>query len=660
MRIIAAIILLVSVSICKAAAFGFAADSLSEASGAISKPSATVEEADSTEVYNPLHRHGSICLLCERDYQSINKNDLLEINYTGAPEILMEETDAFPLHQGVFGGFNQLAFKGAAPINVVSHFNNRNIGDAGFGLFNLEQVPPEFIENIEITTGSDAAIFGGAAGALINFQQIRYDCAKPYTRMWFAEAAYNFLASDGIFSQNFAPNWNIALGFRGMSAAGKFENTKLESWNVRASIRRNLGDLTSVSLTENFVNHRVGLNGGIDEAATLEINPDPNSVYDEIDAVPNYSVFSDKVFRHDLTLSLSSIFDEDSTTALSATAYFSHSEWTLRRSEAILTEHSNTNTTIISTNRSAGLTAKLEQNVGPIKIIAGGELEHNFVQSTPYCSGYEGPSIAFFGRGRLDVADILALSGGARLQTAFGREALFVGAKLIFSPSSDFEAKIDLSRSSRIPSLVEGVELNLENHNLALFEAKAKVLGASVSMNLFARFVDNPILAEAVINEEGKAIDAVFHNGGSREVFGASLRAGGELISSLYAEIAAQSAISRTDGAEDGRFPAIFGALKVFYRIEISDSRLDIGVASKAASSYNGERFLPQTRAYIPYDEESGFFYSGIDAFALAKLGNARVRITYQNILSQNYYYVPLNPMFEGNIRMTVSWAFFD
>ncbi len=49
----------------------------------------------------------------------------------------------------------------------------------------------------------------------------------------------------------------------------------------------------------------------------------------------------------------------------------------------------------------------------------------------------------------------------------------------------------------------------------------------------------------------------------------------------------------------------------------------------------------------------------GITIFATLKLGEAYLRISYNNILS-HIYYVPYYPVYNGNFRLQVAWAFFD
>jgi outer membrane cobalamin receptor len=213
----------------------------------------------------PLRNHGNLIHIKDTPNITIKKQDIQDINYTGLSDILQKKTPFYTQNQGSFGLFNSFSIFGAKPRSINFQFNGRNINDLDLGSLNPEQISTEFFESVEVYYGSDAIILGdNSAGALINFQEIRYNTEKPFTRLWFSEAGFEYLAADGVYSQNFARDWNFTLGFNTKAADGLYQDSWMNSWNFRGILRWNPSDRTSISLSENFTNHGIGTGGGVD------------------------------------------------------------------------------------------------------------------------------------------------------------------------------------------------------------------------------------------------------------------------------------------------------------------------------------------------------------------------------------------------------------
>ncbi len=268
-----------------------------------------------TPPHVPLAAHGRISQL-PMPAVVINKRDLELLPYFGLPDILRMKLPAlYPLSLGGYGQFTSFGAFGGGARDVSLRFNGRSLNSSTFGAYNLEQFPPEMAENFEIFTGADAVIFGdNASGLLVNVQEARHNSKTPYTRLWFAQGEYDYIASDGMLSQNIAEDLNATVGFRREYSVGRFANSGFDIWNVRGALRYSLSDEASFTFTEIFTNHGLGTNGGL--------SPESPSFTDALTAVPRIADLDERVYRHDVTLAGS--WRPDSVFAASASVFFRH------------------------------------------------------------------------------------------------------------------------------------------------------------------------------------------------------------------------------------------------------------------------------------------------------------------------------------------------
>lgn len=217
----------------------------------------------------PLPFHGAITGLgIVQPYQTLKRSDILTIPYRTLEDVLEWRTPSYVLSTGLIGDWNVPLLFGEQPRDQRVVFDGIGAYSA-VGLFPPAMVMPEFMEQLDIVTGADAAIIMGAnSGTGYWVQQPWYDTRAPYTRVWYCQSAYDFIATDGVFSLNVAPNLNTTLGFRRMVTPGRYSNQWLDVWNTRMLVRWNLAPDWNVSLVHRFANWGLGTNGGVDPERT--------------------------------------------------------------------------------------------------------------------------------------------------------------------------------------------------------------------------------------------------------------------------------------------------------------------------------------------------------------------------------------------------------
>ncbi len=612
-------------------------------------------------LHTPLGQHGRLLLTATRADYSISKHDLKWSDYNGLGEILAERLPVFPLFLGAQGMMNHLSIFGATPRDIALTYNGRSLNDPALGSAPLEQFPPEFMERVDIVLGSDAVILGdNSSGALINVQEIRYNTAKPFSRIWYHQGGSEYLASDGIFSQNIARNLNFTMGWRRQFSSGRYPNQALDAWNLRLLLRWNLSERTNISYTHLFTSHIIGTNGGIDTSTTNGF-----AGFSPTAAAVLRIAGGERVNRHDITMTLTSYLDRENLHAVSLTAYTSIGLWQRTRLQKRLS--TNQEDTVIAVNNAThqyGIRGQIETRYDWLSASAGGRAEIIGSDSSMYFGAFSQGLLSGFARVEFMPHSSVRLSGGMRLAIINSSLDLSAGGRLTWGQDSTLQFFVDLSRSYRSSSPQEGTALNNESNLLLLGGirysdriSRAEILG-------FVRNVQQPIIAQAVYERSttgtvlANIINTTFVNTGSRSSAGV-LASGSTRWGNILFDGFAQAVITQTNGSNDRQYPSFYAGLSVQYEYAVGRSTLHGGVRLRAMTGFRGERFVPQTWSYTEQNYyEQNTQWNGLDLIGGAVIGNVFLRATMQNVLGNTWWYIPVNPMYGQNIRLSVSWAF--
>ena len=623
------------------------------------KIDSTVVKKDSVKINIPLKTHGSFFQLKHNIFEKVTKNDLQWMDYTSLFDILKQKLPAYPLSLGNYGQFNNLSIFGGNPHDNNLRFNNRQMNDIAYGSYNLEQFSPEFIQSAEIMIGSDAVIFANnASGAAINLQEIKYNTSTPYSKLWFSQSGYGYISSDGIYSQNFAPNLNFTFGFKKQSSAPEFTNQWFDGWHIRGLLRWNPSNYTSISLTENFVNHSLGTNGGVNNNSYM---------YDPLSATVKFSQLDEHVFRHDITLSFSSIFDSLALSAISGNIYVTNAEWNRTRSLQMITDISDSSLRAKYFSRVFGANAQYEQKITELFTLRfGGELSYIVLDKSYFNDKTHGINLGMFGHLNIKLMDKLNLSGGIRLNNQIDRVYNSIGAKINYQQTDTTSYFADLSISQRPPSPAEGLKLNNETNTLFLAGLITKFSTNSFSGNLYLRHVDSPILSEYLVDTLSSNIYPISFNGSTKFATGMSF----SLLSELSRKITFSGKLLVDYTANSSKFdflkPNILFNISSYYDIKVSISEVRIGFEFETFYRHNWDIFIPQTRTYQQIDNDPKFFINGLNFFAYGKFGNTYVKIMIKNVIESSipaqpgYYYTAYYPELGRLLRISLSWPFLD
>lgn len=602
----------------------------------------------------PLVSHGMMFQGTYKPFRKINKKDIQLINYTGMSDIISALTPFYSQHLGSYSTYNSFYALGANSKSISYGYNGRNISDLDLGSLNPEQFSPEFFENVEIWTGADASILGdNSPSVFINFQEIKYNTEKPFTRLWFGNSGYEFLGADGIFSQNLMPNWNFTFGFRSYSSLGAYENTWSKYWNSRVILRWNPDNKSSISITENFTNQGSGTNGGIDTDSSTNI-------FDPLTGIPVFRGLDERALRHDLTISATRIFDYSIQNSIALNLYLSSIAW--ERSSGVDLQFDNADTSnSIYYNSYSYMGAEGRYEINPIEAISlrfGGYAELNLLEKTYYYSDFNGASTAAFAHSTIRFSDNFDLSGGLRLFSKFGNVGLAYGVKQTTKLSEDLRFIADFAYSDRLPYPVEGLNLNGEQHISVSGEIQYEISkDTKLTVGAFMRSIFSPINAK-FNNDTTRYNFLDYFNGSNISRLGAYAEFQTNLWDNFTVKIKGLSQLSLDEsGSRESDIPVFSAIGRIFYTYSPGKSLMRAGIETGFITDFKGDKFFPLQRTFYPGDYDSGMMITGFNGFLEIKIGSAFVKISYNNLLNQKYFYVAVNPMFRRNLRLTVNWT---
>lgn len=612
----------------------------------------TKKVQDTIPLFTPHYKHG-LFSFWKHTNKNVSKYNLQWINYTAGSDILTESANVVPMNLGNYGLWNTTSFFGSGFADQSVRWNGRSIGGIINPSIPLDILPIEFIENLEVLTGVDAIAFSdNASGAVVNAQEIRYNTAKPYTRLWYSQGGNNYLASDGVFSQNVAPNLNITLGFRRMSSEGRFASSGIDAWNVRTKLQYTPSNRSVLSFTYMFTNHDMGAFGGLSSQNT-----------DLFTAEPLFSGANTVIKRNDATLTFSSFLNDDTTTSLTALLYYSNA----------LTEQKNLpffdsidviNLTYKQHEAIFGTSIRFEQYVIPKNsffansLQVGGEVERITTNQTELYEEFSGNKLSGYGIFKQHFGDVFVKTSfrGTVLNDVFSPNA-GVGIFVPFGKKN--LVKAEAIQSTNLRSIFEPIDQKVLNTVYTL-QMVYSADSLTIEPYLFLRNV-NARYDAWLVNNQTEIPNAVeFRTGEQRTFAGFGFKFQNSVWRFFYS-VNAQYSYQSFDTSSTKMLPTLNGTAELYYQHLAGSSIARLGVRIRGNSEVSGMTFSPITNSMVRFDEATmngGF--NGIDVFASAKLGDAYVRLTYMNILNQTFGYVPIYPQLDGNFRISVGWAFLE
>ena len=563
------------------------------------------------------------------------------------------------------GQYHQVNLRGVDSRGIQFLIDGRRMNDPLTGTYHLNFVSPEFIEHVEIVSGSTAAMheFNGTGG-VVNVVSTFYDTVRPITKVRYSEGTFGHLYADGVFTQNVAPRVNLVAGFQRWNLDGRFPNSSYDAWNIRIKARWNPSNRFNLMVSEQYNNHQAGMNGGIDFTNTEE-----QDVFNELFATLRNTDSFEKINRHDLTASVGLRLFPDSASVTAVTLFYTSLFREYRDEENRI---SSNGIFIRSDHRSsfAGVSIRQKLNARPFLLQIGANIERLQVEGSPNVGRRDEPLRGTFGNLQFHESR-LGLIAFARYDRYLDRNLSAHGISANLELFDWVTVRGGFSRSERAPTLQEQFwddstvsrirKLEPERHTLAqagldLQFRKFLSLEATYSW----RKIEDPIVIRSVpgtyvfpsidIRNEAERVLQTIDGKFSFGVWKITLEGRSTYL------------VQKDAGRRVRLLPRWYLIGGVYFRDKILRGFLDLkaGLRGRYIGRQVGSEFNPET---LIYSERSGSElgpYQTLDVIFIGHVRRAYIHLIWENITDEEYMLTPGYPMLGTNVRFGINWTLLD
>ncbi len=583
---------------------------------------------------------------------AFDKRDIYTTQYRSLPELLQRRTQQMPVFTGGFGQSDGVRLYGASLPQLSLLYSGRPMADPRTGSMPLELMSVEDIETVHIMVGSQS-IGTSATPTMqaVRIQPAQFNHATPYVRWWYTQGSGDLLATDVTLSQNVAPTTNVTLGIRRAGGNGVFEGTEYDAWNMRASVRTAVSSATQVHVTYQGALFNSSLWGGVQDDAGSSLAPSL--------AVPVHTNVRDEHRRHDVAATATHTFD--GSWQATATAWGQVHDLLRLRPAAFAAADEDSTVGNVYRSTGAGGVVRLAGKLGAIGLDAGASVMHERSDAGPWFGGRDGVVQALYGRTMMALTGQIELAVSARLDVIAGQAASGFGGLLTYRLDSSSTIRVDVSNGiERVPATMRSV-LDMFRTTLVVVDAQKRHAWGSVRLQAWHRITtDGPLTGIERIDGGLGSASTPFRLVTSG--VGEATSTGG--IASTVFTIAGlrwEPVVRVESRLEQGRRSTdLQGELRAMYRYYAGKNWVDIGLRGIVFAPSTLDRWVAPSWGFVRENTERGWVTNGLDAELVASVGNASVRLSYENILAQPFTTVAMAPAFGGNFRLSLTWAFFD
>ncbi|MGO9480223.1 MAG: TonB-dependent receptor plug domain-containing protein [Candidatus Kryptoniota bacterium] len=609
---------------------------------------------------NPVFKSGAVTY---EPTCTISDSEILWSDYTYSGEVLKKIPGSFLADMAQPGAPSELYFDGLGSDYTKYLLDGVELNDPTTSSINLYHVPMEFVNNVEYIDALRAPIYQfNATGGLIDFQSPLYSESQPYSKIRHIEGPYNYLITDGVFSQNVGFKSNIDFGFERQTTDQRFQNSLYDGVNIRAKYRYSIDSTQQIMATELYYRTKGGANGG-------SLPYDVNSLIFDQGQDPIRSYTADLTYlQHHLQVAYSKSDPNDSSRFYTLSAFFDY--YNFQYGELA---NQNADTSFYLTNISQRIGANLRGSErfldGTLNFGAEAVREENpynsytLIQSTNRISGYADEEIylfdflktGIFGRGDMVAGEFYPAYGAS-----FG-----IGNEM-------FELEAGGNVSDHVPSMSEKYFVTqnfIGNPNLGAetdrtLQITAKIrLGDDLDFSFkpYIKLIDNPIYFETRYNGKPEYPQIADTNLSTEKIYG--LDASMEITLWKFGADGNFNFVNENiDGSQARTLPEYFASGELYFHDILFTGHLNLrfGVRGQVESSFEGSEFYPAALVYYPASLNSLGPFGSSDFFLQCKVGDAVIYFTLFNLTNQEYAMAPIYPALGTSFSFGINWEFLN
>jgi hypothetical protein len=575
----------------------------------------------------------------------IDKQQRRHLLYASMSEILYKGFQQQPLWQGGFAQHNGISMFGGTQYELAVTMDNRPVVNPMFSAPYLELLSVEGTEELRLLSGSSAIASGSSGGAFtLQQQSITYNTAKPYLAMWYAQGGGDFVAMDGVFAQNIARGVNVNVGVRRAGANGVVQRTVFDTWNVRASTRLFFSDDWNAVIRYELTSANTEINGGV-----------LGSALQSASSLPTLPVLlsgaEDQTRMHDIQAAfqwnIPRLFGE-----LHATMWHTSSNL-LRFTDTLARVFPSVPPRFQTSASTTGTNVEYRTEISQTALSFGAMGYTNQLWSNPVHPDATWQTAVLYAavKRTFDSSLVSAVQFAARTSFDHGYTTTSLGG-MIEANVAQGRAWLDVSRQQLIPSVL--LELQMpESHVIAQLGYKSKqtyVVG-------WLRAVTHALLVSAQRDSLQRITRLDFSSTPSEQRAGLYARTGITWGSwTLQPWLRIQTTTSR----ELLIVPEYSAGAAMWFTYTVGKSRLELGIDAYAQSAFTPTQWEPNYRIAVPGIQPQSATWNGSNAFLRALVGDAVVRVGFENIFGTRQVTTAAMVDVPQNIRLSVTWAFPD
>ncbi|MGB9912174.1 MAG: hypothetical protein ACPLRO_02285 [Candidatus Kapaibacteriota bacterium] len=575
----------------------------------------------------------------------IDKNDLVKGDFLSAFELVEKATFHQFLDFGALGLsplVNEYGF--IAFPQILQNSGSNSILPYNYASFEL--YPLLAVDCIEVFYGSTAEILDKQSnGILYNIKTRQFNSQIPYTQLYISQAGYEYLGSSGVFSQNIVKNLNFFFLYHRYWSAGRYENSNSDRWNLVVGInwfpnsRFNLYFQNKYSILNN------ALFGGL--------NPKKSTIlFDNTFSVVNFENLNRKTNQNDISLGYLYYLTGDSSFYVDGSLLFSYAKNQFEF-ENYFAESFNISKSSHYKSNSLTYTTKVNYESKGYKILIGMDFEKRNQNKWLFVEERKSIEPTAYSIFNLGLSSSLCFQFGARISIMDNETNYAYGSNLSFKIDSTTKIYFDLTFDKK------GKRSLFEHSQLAIIGFSLSDKNFELSADVFGRNLVN--YKEMIIAQDtmGNILQIVPSDKQyDLNIFGSNLIMSLKISGQLTFITKANLNYFISGGVKKEWLPLLDWKNSVSYRFSRGQSYLDLGLEFEIFSPFSGLYYHPLQPYPVENRTRRGWQNNGINAFASAKLGNAFVNVSVRNIISTNYYLLPIYPDYDRNIRITVFWSF--
>ncbi len=581
-------------------------------------------------------------------------------DYTYSGELLQKIPGTFLANMYQPGDPSELYYDGLGSGYTRYLLDGVEMNEPTTSTLNLYHVPLEFVKDVEYIDAPRAPIYEfNATGALVNFQTHLYNEAVPYSKVRHLEEPYNYLITDGVYSQNIGYRTNVDLGFEHQTTDGRFANSRYDGVNIRGKIRYSIDSTSQITATDVYYRTKGGMTGGM---LPYDIT---SAIFDQTlgSGLLRSQYATMTYLQHHLQVAYSQSAPRDSIDHFTVTGFFDYYNL----------DYGDGGIQYFMTNLSRRFGVSLRGTA----VLVGSRLDYGAeaVRDENYYNTYAGVPL----RTRLSAYgdEEFSLFGFVHAGV-FGRGDQ-VNSKFYPALGASFGLGNELayveaagSISRHLPSLSQ-MYFNTPDFkgNPELVAETDKILQVKGSVNLgnnfslhvkpYVRMIDNPIYYRTDYSGQPVYPKISVTNLSTRNIYGVDA----DMRVTLW-HLTLDGNFNYTHETTDGNavltLPEYYGAGELYYQNILFTGHLNlkVGLRGRFLTVFRGDGFYPPALVYYPFAPAEFGPSGSTDFIVRGRIGQAVVYFTIFNITGENYVMSPVYPALDNSFCIGINWEFLN